>query len=162
MSIDKCYSDEEQIKRTGIVVEQFNEIENMVNTIIFDYITPTIDAEQFVKTYLLDNSILSFASKIKLLQVIARNIKAKAIDRNKLHRLMAIRNAFAHNQVAHRIDIEHVENELPDIYYYIESIKGNGEMERFKRDNVFAEFGPLHNDLKQELQNFYGLVNLRG
>jgi len=136
----KSYSTEEQIHRTGLIVERFCELERTVNELLFCFIGPYTDAEDLIRLHLLDNSILSFASKIKLLQVIDRLKGTSHINRDELHRLLAIRNAFAHNVVGRNIEVEYVPSGLADTYFYIESIKGNGALLRVKRDDAYGEF----------------------
>ena len=152
-NISKCFSHDEQILRTGIVIERFSELEKLVDKIIFDFISPTTDAEEFVSINLLHTSILSFASKVKLLQVINNRKNTLKINREKFHRLFSIRNAFAHNNVSGKIEVEFPENERVDLYFYLESMKGNGEISRVRRDEAYEEFDMLHSELTKNLND---------
>jgi hypothetical protein len=156
MTLPEFYSEEEEIHRTGIVVERFSEIEKLINTIIFDYVSPTTDAEDFVKINLLDNSVVSFGSKVKLLQVINRNLRVKLVNPDKYQRLLSLRNAFAHNNINQNLEIESNETKMADIYFFIESMKGDGTMRRLRRTDAFKEFISLFKELKpllNELSN---------
>ncbi|WP_257311274.1 hypothetical protein [Geothrix fuzhouensis] len=158
MTSSKSYSLEEQIQRTGVIVERFSEIEQLINTVIFNYIAPILDAEKFVKLNLLDNSVVSFGAKIKLLQVINKNINGDFINRDKFHRLLSIRNAFAHNNVGNNLEIEPSEENLSEIYFYIESMKGDGSIVRTRRDDAYTEFWALYLELLRSLQEFIKAV----
>lgn len=161
MKSNRCYSQEEQIHRTGFVVERFSEIEGLINTVIFDFISPTTDAESFVGNHLLDNSVVSFASKAKLLLIIDREKNAKRIDREKLFRLLSIRNAFAHNNVGKKLELADEDppvGALRDIYFFIESIKSDGAIKRVKRDDAYAEFIHLCDELQPAIEQLLSLV----
>jgi len=85
-------------KQNGYIISMFNVIEGKVEDIIYRFLNPSIEKEEFVRDILLNNAILNFSSKVKLLIYISNELGydlAKTPD--SLHKLMNIRNKFAHN-----------------------------------------------------------------
>lgn len=158
MASSKCYSEDEQIYRTGLVVERFCEIERLIDDVIFDFVGPSIDAEDFVRVNLLDKSVLPFSAKVKLLQVINRNKKALRVNREKFHRLLGIRNAFAHNSVSSNLEVDLPDGAPPEVYFAIESVKGDGAVQKIRRDDAFEEFMSLCEELRGHLTELLAVV----
>jgi hypothetical protein len=73
-----------------------NKIELALNAIIVDEISPPSDKREFVESILLNTSIVSFASKVKLFLHLSAAADWPQIKGNAFHRFMAIRNQFAH------------------------------------------------------------------
>ena len=102
------------------------------------------------------------AAKTKLVFAINNDLSLAPLDRNRFHRLLAIRHAFAHNDVlsGFEIDIpEDLESPIGD-YVVMESIKGDGSIERLRRDTAFEEFYSPYEYVKTTLQSM--LAKLRG
>lgn len=86
-------------KMIGFVIAQFNELELLLTKILSKYIAPATEKEEFVNRQLLNNSVVSFGAKTKLLISITKSSNVGEVDRNKLHRILSLRNAIAHNDV---------------------------------------------------------------
>jgi len=83
----------------GIVISQFNAIELTMTKILSTYIQPKDERVNFVERNVFNNSIISFAGKIKLIAAFAKIENLRGIDTNTFHRLLAVRNAIAHNDI---------------------------------------------------------------
>ena len=79
------------------IIIKFNEVENSIKEIIMEFIDSK--RNDFIKNILLNNLILNFSSKFKILQYIIESQKIK-VDKNfnkSIKILMAKRNIIAHS-----------------------------------------------------------------
>ena len=96
----------------------------------------------------LNNSVISFASKLKLLQVILTSTNKPKVNESKFHKLLKIRNAFAHNNLGGKLEVEYTENGSISLYFYMESFDGkNGGIKQIKRSDAFNEFISIHQEI---------------
>jgi hypothetical protein len=108
---------------------------------------PAFEKESFLRNILFNNAILPFSGKVKLfLHLRAANNWPK-IDAAKLHRLMHIRNQFAHSQRSHRatvkIDIKKNETLMVTEKIMISSISGSGQLVVVDVKDALNEFTQL-------------------
>ena len=143
---------EKDWKLIGFVLTQFNQIELLATEIISLYISPQASAVQFLDKKLLNNSIVSFGSKIKLLLSIAESCNYKGLDRDKLHRMLALRNAIAHNDQNYKFHIPEDPEEDCQQYFVVEYFKSNGSVEEITKSKVYSEILSLHQDLEKSLR----------
>ena len=97
----------------GKVIFNFNFIEKKIDSIISKYFNIEEDKNEFFKSHLLNTSIITFASKIKLLKQIFENL---SIDNYKpniklLEEVNKYRNIFAHCS----IEFEEVKMNIEDL-----------------------------------------------
>jgi len=145
---------DEEWKRAGLVLDHFNQLEGLMKDVIEAYVRPVETRAIFFRAYLLNNAIVPLAGKIKLIFAINNELSLVSLDRNRLHRLLAIRNAFAHNDVLSGFDVhipENLESPITE-HVYMESIKGDGSIERLTRDRATGEFFTLHQYVKTALE----------
>ncbi len=79
------------------IIIKFNEVENFLKEIITEFINS--ERNEFIKNILLNNLILNFSSKFKILQYIIESQKIK-VDKgfyNSMKVLMSKRNIIAHS-----------------------------------------------------------------
>lgn len=106
---------------------------------------------------ILHSSITSYASKVKLVLAIAKASGSAKLDRQKLHRLGHLRNAFAHGHMARSFRVNknalrRSGEELPyGEYLVIETMKGDGIIDEIPRETAFSEFLNLRTDVDRQL-----------
>lgn len=131
-------------KQTAHVIDSANYIEFLLKEIITRYIKPHLQKNRkFVKTILLNNSIINLNGKIKLLLNICADIEYEA-DRNALIRIAQIRNAFAHNYSLTPSSVK-ITNKGKNgfdvkVDMVLESVESSGKFETVKREDALEEF----------------------
>jgi hypothetical protein len=73
-------------------------IENMLNQVVMNYCAPRKDLHSFFWDVLLDSSVMPIGSKVKVAMAVSQKLRQK-LDRNALHKVMSLRNAFAHHSI---------------------------------------------------------------
>ena len=152
----------EEYLRVGVVVELCNQIELYMKAIIEDYVEPRQDRATFFRAYVLNNAIVSFSSKMKLVFEINRDLQLVKLDRDAFHKVMNLRNAFAHNDLISGIRVEEPMggNESIMKTVVLESIRGDGLMDTISRGAAFQEFRMAHQNVESSLKLMLG--KLRG
>ncbi|HLA74421.1 MAG TPA: hypothetical protein VJM76_00730 [Gammaproteobacteria bacterium] len=143
-----------EIKTIGLVLDQSNRLEQIMKEIITSYIRPRERTKDFVEINVLNNSVVSFASKIKLILAINNREGLVKLDQNKLHRLLSIRNAFAHNDVISgiRVHVPHDPGQSTKVYMVLDRMKGDGGVETLSRDDAYADFYKINLDIEPVIQ----------
>lgn len=141
-------------KLIGLVVSQFNNLELTMTRIISKYIQPKNERPEFVEKNLLNNSNVSFGAKVKLITAISKSEELGKIDRDKLQRLLAIRNAIAHNDVISNIRTHIPDDPDEDIYRYIvmDRMKSDGTVETLPKSKAYGEFLMLYEEVTKEVE----------
>lgn len=156
------------------VIIMLNHIEKSIKDFLLMYIKAS--NQEFVENVLLNNQIVSFSSKVKLLQYIlgkeADRVKATTNTDlkeffNALHTIMQKRNALAHSDsplYTIKFDIEDgVNGDVPSIIK-VEEIPGTantigkGSMEEKPYAEIIAEFNKYHVIAREglaDLMNFH-------
>ena len=132
------------------VIDRFNYIEYKVTEIISSYIGAIPERKKFVNSILLNNSIVSFGAKIKLLFHINSIEKLFDLKKDDFHRLAHIRNQFAHSgQEVFEICLE--EPELGGKKLMLESVASSGRLIEVDASKALSEFTQIFARLKQSL-----------
>jgi len=84
----------------GWIINTSINIEKLIDDIIFIFFKP--ENSQIFLQYVLNNSIMHFGGKLKVLRAIG--IEKETIS--KLQEISSIRNAFAHTNITHRLTIK--------------------------------------------------------
>ena len=71
-------------------------IENILNQVLEAYCGPRDEARRLFWDVLLDGSILPLGAKVKVAMAISQELKT-ALDQQSLHKVVSLRNAFAHH-----------------------------------------------------------------
>ena len=152
---------DEELRSIGLVIEKANEVERLLDEIIFAQINPNASGQNFVLGNLLHNSIISFAGKVKLVLYINKKHNLGELNRENLHKLLNLRNAFAHNDMWDKFDVHEPEDENSDkeLYIYMESMVGNGSIKRIRRDHAHSEVDVLYKSLKKQLESNLEALN---
>ena len=119
---------------TGHVVNYMKAIEYQLNCIIENFFIPSQNTG-FFSNVLLNSSVVSFGSKIKVIKTIC-NYKNTIFDPKKLHRLNSIRNIFAHEGTF-------VDTTVGD-FQLIDELQSGGKYKTYKLKELFEEFRSLY------------------
>ena len=80
------------------VIQKLNGIESLMKSLITSYIQPEKSKKEFMEDYFLHSTIINFGSKLKIIKQINANQKwFSSKDFENFHKLINIRNAFAHS-----------------------------------------------------------------
>ncbi|MFH2144589.1 MAG: hypothetical protein ABII75_00980 [Candidatus Omnitrophota bacterium] len=151
----------------GLVIDNCNRIETKMKEVIVAYLGVQEDKAAFLQSILLHNSIVSFASKVKLILAINKQGNYVNIRRDDFHKLMKIRNAYAHSDLLSNIEMtipdysRYLEDESLDIeempqplmLKYLKSIKHDGSLEVVERTSAYFEFFDLSERVEEYLNN---------
>jgi hypothetical protein len=137
------------------VISVFNNIEDSLTRLLIGEIGAPKEKEPFLREILFNNAILPFSAKVKLfLHLRAANNWPK-IDQSKLHRLMHIRNQFAHSQRSHhatvQIDQEKNESSIVNEKIMISSVSGSGQLVAVDVKDALDEFTNLYVEVSDYL-----------
>jgi hypothetical protein len=108
----------EMKSKVAEIIIKFNFLELSIKEIIALYIHS--DKTDFINQILLNNSIISFNSKLSLLNFIADNEDIKFSIKQELHSLIKIRNAIAHSDNLFNMDGDIIGHETVDDEFNIE------------------------------------------
>lgn len=125
--------------KIGNVIECMKSIEVLLNEIILNRIQP-MDLE-FSKNIVLNSGVISFGNKVKLVKTIC-NKQSKQIDCDRLHRLINIRNLFAH-------ETSYVEDK--GMIVKMNELKSDGKYNSVEFEKLFDKFIVTNNEAMQEL-----------
>src|SRR3989344_215226 len=139
---------EEVERKTGAVVELTKDIELKLDNLILDYIIPKNIG--FTRDIILNSSILTTGNKIKILKNICNKLNVKQ-DFADLHKLVNIRNVFAHGK-------PFVEGE--DEIFRLFEIKGDGKTNKVELDKLHDKFINLFNQQTQMLIKLHSKIKV--
>jgi hypothetical protein len=144
----------EEWKTLGLALDQFNALEHEIAKVIAQFVGASPARTGFVEDVVLHNAVVSFGSKVKLLLTVARESKGPKPTKDKLHRLLNIRNAFAHGHMIKglRVNINALRAEPYGPYLIVETLKGDGTVEEKARSEVMAEFLALLQEVGTEVE----------
>jgi len=151
-----------EIELIGDVISQFNNLEWIVDSIIVTFIQPQASAKEFVSKHLIHNSILSFGAKIKLLFAIINFLELEKIDKDKLHRLLALRNAVAHSDLIGDYEIRSSgsnDNRKHEEYFVVDQMRSDGSVKTIRKNEVYKEFVTLFVPMQVHLGRLLDSVN---
>ena len=137
---------EEIERKTGKVVEMTKDIEGRLDDIILEYITPKNMG--FTRDIVLNSSLISLGNKVKILKNICDQLNEEQ-DFKDLHKLVNIRNIFAHGK-------PFVEGE--DEIFRLFKIEGDGKTSTNELDTLHAEFINLFNQQMQMLIKLHSKI----
>jgi hypothetical protein len=140
----------------GWIINEMNKVESKLDDIIINYFEPK-DTKKF-KRIILNSSIVSVGGKVKIIGNI-ENFDRKIID--KIIKLSAIRNSFAHIPILVHFDIGEVKDSdgeieyvLNDISDKIEVMNSSGKLEsKFVRDEL-KRFELLKIEIFEYISNY--------
>lgn len=143
------------------VIDRAALIENIINQVIVGYCKPRKDAWQFMWSIVLDTSVMSLGAKVKVVMAVSHEMGFK-LDKNSLHRVIALRNAFAHHASnAHPVLVvgRTPEEDTSHLQFWV--LEGSGKVARIKRHEAFAEFNTAYCKARDSLAELNNLVRER-
>ena len=141
------------------VIRATNIIETKMKEVIAGFIGAAADRADFVESYLLNNAVISFAAKAKLILAIASALSIK-INRDALHILLSRRNAFAHQDHVNSIRLVKDQRGMPTASYVVESFKASGELEAITHERAFAEFVEAYSKVDSDLEDLHAKLKI--
>jgi hypothetical protein len=117
----------EVINRTGY-------IENLLDQVIEKYCSPQKDRVTFFWDVVLDGAIMSVGSKVKVAMAVSQKLEFK-LNQDAIHKVMALRNAFAHHQTtSHPVWVVGRTEEEGSAHYQLKVISNSGRLSHKKRE----------------------------
>lgn len=135
----------------GWVIERFIRVEESINKIILDYFKP--DNKEIFISVVLNSSILTIGSKIKILVNIG--VENSTID--KIRKLSAIRNGFAHTLIINQIYInvpsksESEKTIEKNVISIINVMNSSGKIIKKNAHEYLTEYLELLQDVEKEI-----------
>jgi len=122
------------------VVDRAALIENILNQVIEDFCEPRKEQVMFFWNVILDSSIMPMGSKVKVASAIAQELHFK-LEQDALHKVMALRNAFAHHKTESHPVISVGKTEADSkIHYELHVLSNSGKLSRKRREDALTEF----------------------
>lgn len=139
----------------GYVINETNKIEAKIDNVIINYFKPK-ENKKF-KKIILNSSIITFGSKIKILTNID-GFDKKEIE--KIRKLSAIRNSFAHIPILVHFDLKQIpgsvgEFEIKSISDKIEVMNSSGKLESKFVKSELETFELLKNEITKYFNDFF-------
>jgi hypothetical protein len=125
------------------VVQLTNVVESQMKSVISAYFDITDEGKRdFFEANFLNNSIINFAGKIKMVLAInKREPLITGLDRNPFLMLITRRNAFAHQDMYQSIRWEPPEDgSSRGLKFVVESMKWDGDFEVLTQEEAYAQF----------------------
>lgn len=143
------------------VIDRVALIENIINQIIVGYCKPRKDAWEFMWSIVLDTSVMSLGAKVKVVMAVTHEMGFD-LEKNALHRVIALRNAFAHHASdAHPVLAVGRTPEEDTSYFQFLVLEGSGKISRIKRHEAFTEFNSAYRKAKDSLVQLNNMVHER-
>lgn len=128
-------NEEIELRNIGKIIHEAGKIENLLDEIISEYFISDLNLESFFRKTIL-NASLEFSKKVKIVSQIAKKEDLE-FNSGPFHRIMAIRNAFAHNDLSSTLRMN------IDTYEYswiLKSSKSDGTYEEIERSKAMKDF----------------------
>jgi hypothetical protein len=143
------------------VIDRSASIENIINQIIVGYCKPRKDAWEFMWSVMLDTSVMALGAKIKVVMAISHEMSF-SLEKNAVHRVIALRNAFAHHASnAHPVLAVGKTPEEDTSYLQFWVLESSGKISRVKRHEAFDEFNAAYCKARDSLVQLKDIVNKR-
>lgn len=147
------------------VIDRTALIENILNQIITNHSSPREDAKMFFWTVLLDSSVIALGSKVKVVMSIAKELNVD-ISPTSLHKLISLRNSFAHHSLNSHPTIYLKKETLQDEFHNtLHVLSQSGSVNKKTRSEALNEFNALFKTCKDcllALNEKVGAVNSDG
>jgi hypothetical protein len=143
------------------VVDRAALIENILNQVIEDFCEPRKEPFMFFWNVILDSSIMPMGSKVKVASAIAQELDVK-LEQDALHKVMALRNAFAHhNTGSHPVISVGKTEEDSKIHYELQVLSNSGTLSRKRREDALSEFDAAFRAAKESLVDLKAAIKAK-
>ena len=140
------------------VINRTALIENLLNQAILHYSSPRKDAFIFFWEVLLDSSVISLGSKVKVVTAISQQLKVK-LDSEELHKVISYRNAFAHHATdAHPFMAVGKTPEEDKLHHRLYIMKMSGKIEKKNRKEALIEFNKSYKSARESLVRIISVI----
>lgn len=140
------------------VVDRTALIENILNQVLASYCGPRKEAQRFFWDVLLDTSVLPLGSKIKVAMAVSQEVGIE-LDQQSLHRLVSLRNAFAHHATdAHPVLMVGKTPDRDRVEHRLQVISNSGRVSRTSRVEGLAQFDECYESAKASLLGLLSAV----
>lgn len=143
------------------VIDRIAHIENIINQVIVGYCKPRKEAWEFMWSIVLDTSVMPLGAKAKVVMALSQEIGC-TLDKNSLHKVIALRNAFAHHASnAHPVFIVGRTPEENTSLLQILMLDGSGKVSRISRHEAFIQFNAVYQAARESLLKLLNIVRDR-
>ncbi|OGT89080.1 MAG: hypothetical protein A2514_13480 [Gammaproteobacteria bacterium RIFOXYD12_FULL_61_37] len=143
------------------VVDRTALIENILNQIIVGYCAPRKEAWEFMWSVVLDTSVMSLGSKIKVAMAAAHEMRFK-LNKDALHRVISLRNAFAHHASnAHPVLVVGREPEDDSSHLQLWVLESSGKITKMKREEALTEFNKVYKAAKESIVELKNAIHAK-
>ena|GEM_PF-3389633 len=133
-------------------------IKNILNQVIEDFCEPRRERCMFFWDVILDSSIMPMGSKVKVVSAIAQELEFK-LEKDALHQVMALRNAFAHHKTeSHPVISVGKAEEDSKIHYELHILSSSGKFSRKRREDALSEFNNAFRGGRGRLDSFMRFI----
>lgn len=137
-------------------------IENLLNQVVTNYCAPRKDLHNFFWDVLLDSSVMPIGSKVKVAMAISQKLRHK-LDRNALHKVMSLRNAFAHHSIdSHPVFKVAREPEKGSVRYELQVLDNEGRLTRTPRTQAVEQFDAAYEQARESLRALLDVMKAPG
>jgi len=140
------------------VINRTGYIENLLNQVIEKYCAPPEDRRMFFWDVVLDTAIMPIGSKAKVAMAVAQKFDFK-LDQDAVHKVMALRNAFAHHQTSsHPVWVVGKSKNEGSARFELQVISNSGRVSRKKREDAYADFIESFRSAEKSLVDLLALI----
>lgn len=133
------------------VIDRMALIENILNQIIEAFCEPRQEPFMFFWNVVLDGSVMSVGSKIRVVRAIAHEMDVK-LDQKSIDAVISLRNAFAHHPSdSHAVLVVGKTPDQDKSHYELQILSQSGRLSRKPRNDAFAEFNSSYRLAKASL-----------
>ena len=125
----------------GSILNRTALMEAVMDEVIESFCRPRRSSYRFFVQVLLHSSTLSLGSKAKLMSAIAQEVNF-SINKDEIHKVIHLRNAFAHHPLDSYPTFRFGEDE--NIRYELAVIDSSGSVTRTDRVEALAKFNEVH------------------
>ncbi len=140
------------------VINRTALIENILDQVIANYISPRQEAQTFFWSVLLDSSIMAIGAKVKVAMTISKELDIR-LKNDSLHKVMSYRNAFAHHSLnSHPTIVVGKTPEESSGYYSLQVITNSGRIEKIQREDALKKFNEHYEIAKKSLLSLLNAI----
>jgi hypothetical protein len=137
-------------------------IENMLNQVVTNYCAPRKDLHNFFWDVLLDSSVMPIGSKVKVAMAISQKLRQK-LNRNSLHKVMSLRNAFAHHSIdSHPVFMVKRPPDEGSVRYELQVLDNEGRLTRTPRTEAVEQFDTAYEQARESLRALLAAIKKQG
>ena len=115
----------------------------------------------FFWNVILDSSIMPMGSKVKVAAAIAQDLDFK-LEQDALHKVMALRNAFAHHKTgSHPVISAGKTEEDSKVHYELQVLSNSGKLSRKPREDALSEFDTAFRLAKDSLVSLKAAIKAK-